>query len=116
MKVEMETIELRQILITQPIIKAVKDVYPDMEMSQFKTSKQPAGFGLSRMDRMMEEFEFDELLRTEPIEITPATKNGKLVGIQIDGKMKKLYEIVNGRHRIARAIIEKHTIIPANIL
>lgn len=111
-----EQIDLRQILITKPIINAVKEYNPDIDLSQFKLSKGEHGFGLSRMGQMMES-NFEELIENEPIELKVArTPDSKIIGAKIDGTMKKMYEIINGRHRITRAIIEGHKTIKAIII
>lgn len=109
-------VDLRQILISVPIEKAVKDYDVNVDTSVFKKSNQPHGFGLSRMENMMS-IEFDELLAKEPVQVKPAkTSAGKPMGVRIDGKMVPLYDIVNGRHRVARAIIEKRDDIPAIVI
>lgn len=111
-----EEVDLRQILITKPIINAVKEYNPDADLSQFKLSKGEPGFGLSRMEQMMES-NFEELLENEPVELKVAkTTEGKMIGAKIDGTMKKMYEILNGRHRITRAIIEGHKTIKAIVI
>ena len=112
----MEHIDLRQILITKPIINAVNEYNPDIDLTQFKLSKGKPGFGLSRMEQMMES-DFNELLEREPVELKVArTPDGKIIGTKIDGSMKKMYEIINGRHRITRAIIEGYKTIKATII
>lgn len=111
-----EEVDLRQILITKPIMNAVKEYNLDADLSQFKLSKGEHGFGLSRMGQMMES-NFEELLENEPVELKVArTPDGKMIGTKIDGSMKKMYEILNGRHRITRAIIEGHKTIKAIIV
>ena len=111
-----EQIDLRQILITKPIINAIKQYVPDIDLSEFKISKGEQGFRLNRMDQMMES-NFDELLENEPVELKVArTPDGKMIGAKIDGVMKKMYEIINGRHRITRSIIEGNKSIKAIIV
>jgi hypothetical protein len=111
-----EEVDLRQILITEPIINAIKEYNPDADLSEFKLSRSPPGFRLSRMDQMIQS-NFDELIKNEPIELKIAKNNeGKMIGVKIDGRMKKAYEILNGRHRIARAIIDGKKTINAIIL
>jgi hypothetical protein len=112
----LEEIDLRQILITTPIINAVKEYNTDIDMSQFKLSKSAQGFKLSRMEQMMLS-NFDKLLESDPVELKVAkNSDGKMIGTKIDGIMKKMYEIINGRHRITRSIIEGHKTIKSNIL
>jgi hypothetical protein len=109
-------IYLRQILITDPIIDAVKEKNPSIDTTEFKKSKGVPGFRVSRMDNMMS-LDFDELLSREPVELKPAKNSaGQPMGITIDGKKYPLYEIMNGRHRIARSIIEGREKINATIV
>ena len=92
-----EQIDLRQILITKPIINAIKEYVPDIDLNEFKISKGEQGFRLNRMEQMMES-NFDELLENEPVELKVArTPDGKMIGSKIDGSMKKMYEIINGK-------------------
>ena len=109
---------LQQILITQPIINAVQKYRPDFDLDTegFKMSTKEPGFRLSRMERMMEA-NIDELLENEPVELEHCfTAEGKKKGRKINGKGVLVYDIVNGRHRIARAIIEGKTEINADIV
>jgi hypothetical protein len=101
-----EEIEIRQIAITQPIISAIHEIDPDFDLSKFKKSDQPHGFRLPRMERMMEA-DLNSLLQQEPVEVVKAKSMGRTRGVNIDGVTKILYDIVNGRHRVARAIIDK---------
>jgi hypothetical protein len=111
-----EEIDLRQILITEPIINVIKEYNSVIDLNQFKLSKSNPGFRLPRMEKMMQS-NFDELIQNEPIELKIARNNdGKMIGLKIDGTMKKAYEIINGRHRIARAIIDGKKTINAVIL
>lgn len=111
-----EEIDLRQILITTPIVEAVKSIKEDADLSAFKMSKGNQGFKLARMERMMES-DFDELIKNEPVELKIARNNeGKMIGVKIDGVTKKSYEIINGRHRISKAIIDGRKTINANIM
>lgn len=108
-------VDIRQILLTKPIINAIKeyDINQTINLDEFKLSKGEQGFKLPRMDRMIEA-NLDEL---EPVELKIArTVDGKIIGTKIDGQMKKMYEIVNGRHRIARSIIDGRKFISANII
>lgn len=110
-----ETIDLRQILITRPIIEAVLQHNKEANLDEFRLSKGGQGFPLNRMENIMQ-VDFDELLKNEPVELILARNNqGKIIGIKIDGKLMRAYEILNGRHRIARAIIDNRKTINANI-
>jgi hypothetical protein len=103
------TVQLIQLLLTEPIVEAITTRRPgfDRRVENFKMSKGEQGFKLSRMDGMMSVLNFDALLTSEPIEIKASMTlpNGTI-----------LYEIVNGRHRVARAIIEQRQHIEATIL
>ena len=111
-----EEIQLRQILITQPIRQAIQEYNPALNVSEYKNSLLPQGFRLSRIEQMMRA-DFSTLLTNDPVELKKAfSSEGKPLGAKIDGQMKRLYEIVNGRHRIARAILESRPTILANIL
>jgi len=111
-----EYIDLRQILLSQPIIDIIKLYNPNIDLKQYKLSKKPHGFRLSRMTEIMNA-DFDKLLEIEPIEIIEAkNEQGKFIVTKINGNIKKLYEINNGRHRVARAIIEGIPNIKSKIL
>ena len=102
-------VNLTQLLLTQPIIDAIQTQRAafDARTENFKMSKEQSGFKLSRMPGMMSVANFDALLAAEPIEIRPAMKKS-------DGTI--LYEIQNGRHRVARAIAENRAQINATVV
>jgi hypothetical protein len=97
-------ININQIALTRPIL----DVLP-FTPSNPKPKFIPQGFQLSRMDRMssLSRAEFEELLTRDPVQVTPLRKDG--VALQKNGL--PLYDIVDGRHRVARAIMEHMTTI-----
>ncbi len=103
------TVQLIHLLLTEPIVEAITTHRPgfNRRAENFKMSKGEQGFKLSRMDGMMSVLNFDALLTAEPIEIKASMTlpNGTI-----------LYEIQNGRHRVARAIIEQRQHIEATIL
>ena len=106
-----QTINIKQIAITEPILNAVKNVNSDIDVNNLTISKESEqGFGLSRMDRMMEA-NIDDLLESEPVEVKKIPR----AGVKVNGKLQQLYTIVNGRHRIARAILTGKNDIPVNI-
>ena len=107
--------DLRQILITPPIKKAILEINSEIDLSKYKIKKSMAGFRLSRMPLMMAA-DFQKLLLLYPVEIRAATIRGRKMGYLIDGKIKPLYEIINGRHRVARAIIDGQTQINVKII
>ena len=105
-----EPVKLTNILITQPIIEAVKQQRPDFDykMEGFKlltAELGDPGFKLSRMDRMMSA-DIGALVQTEPVQLRAAARSR--AGI--------LYEIVDGRHRFTRSIIDRLPTINANII
>lgn len=62
---------------------------------------------------LMMEANFDELVQNEPIEVKyKRNKDGKKMG---KGR-KPLFIIINGRHRVTRAIIEGKSELPVIIL
>ena len=103
-----ETVKLINIMLTQPIIDAVKERKPefDAKAAGFKMSKAAHGFKLARMDNMMQA-NISELVQAEPVELRPAA-NHPTLGV--------LYDIVNGRHRVTRSIIDGLPTINATIL
>jgi len=107
-----QTINIKQIAITEPIVNAVKIANSSIDVNNLTISKEAdQGFGLSRMDRMMEA-NIDTLLALEPVEVKKIPR----MGVKVDGKMQQLYTIVNGRHRIARAILEGKNDIAVKII
>lgn len=110
-----EEIDIRQILLTKPILDSIEEYNPDIDITKFKLSKGEQGFKLTRMERIMES-NFDKLINEDPVEVKVARSNGKIIGTKIDGVMKKMYEIINGRHRITRAIIDGYKMIKVKIV
>ena len=95
-------IDLRQILITQPIIDAVKGVNADINLDDFSISKGEQGFRLNRVNEIRNIKDFENFVNQNPILV----KKLKGVGKKIDGNLVQLYEIIDGRHRFARSIID----------
>jgi len=93
--------DLRQILITIPIENAVQILNPKIDLSIYTRQKGEQGFPLVRIDDMDK--------KTDPVILTPVPNMGK----KIDGTMKQVYTIVDGRHRIAYAISNGKLSIPA---
>ena len=115
---DVSQVRLQQILLTDPIVAAIQTYRPDFDpvAEGFKMSKKEGGFGLSRMDRMMEA-DIDKLLEDEPVELEHVyDAKGVKRGRKIDGVGVLLYDIVNGRHRVARSIIEGRGEITADII
>ena len=108
-------LDLRQIFITNAIIATIKKYNPDFDyrssgFRQGPNAASEAPFPLGRMDRIMElnPLEFNNLLITEPIEVKPTR-----LGVLVNGKQLRAYELVNGRHRFTRAILEGRPTINA---
>jgi hypothetical protein len=96
------------------MVDAIKERHPDANIVSIV--EKDSSFPLNRMDRMMEA-DFDTLLASEPVQLRiKRSPEGKPQGKRIDNVMKQLYIIANGRHRIARAIIEGRDSVPVEIL
>ncbi len=102
-----QQINISQILITKPIIDAAIEIKPNMQFSHLSIehNKSKCEFKLIRMENMMNA-DFEQLLLDEPIKVKPSySNNGKPFGKKINGVMKPMYEIIDGRHRICRILI-----------
>ena len=100
----MSEVDLRQILITEPILEAVKKISgnPQFEFHKFKKQRGEQGFPLNRLDL---------LESTDPITLRAIPGRGT----KIDGSIKQVYEIIDGRHRVAYAIATKKNTINAMV-
>jgi len=106
-------IDLRQLLMTDPIFTAsIQLKGSSINKTPYLKDKGHQGFHLSRVNRMSKA----NLNKLEAIEIRPKLVNGKPVGRKIDGHTMPLYEIVNGRHRVAKALAEGRKTIQVKIL
>ena len=115
---ELTKINIQQILITPPIIEMALVLNPILNTYYLTLAKatENDGFGLNRMEYMMEA-DFEKLLIKEPIVLKRlVNKDGNRIGKVINGNKKQLYEIIDGRHRVCRAIIERMTEIECKIL
>ena len=101
---------LRQLLLTNRIVDAVKTKVPTFDQTNFRMSHLDPGFVLHKMNTMMghNANTYNKLLKDEPVKVTAAInpKSGKKAAIKIDEVMKPAYDIIDGRHRVTRAIIE----------
>jgi hypothetical protein len=106
-------VDLRQILLSPRIIDAIQTIIsPEKDLTSYTMSKLPAGFGLNRFDSIMEMSaeSFNELLHKEPIQVKKAVNpTGQGLGVKVDGRLLQGYELMDGRHRVARAIAEDKT-------
>jgi hypothetical protein len=89
-------VTLSTIVITYRIVNAVKKYKPDIDLSGF-CIVEDGTLPLNRMENMMS-LDFESLIDKEPVQLRET----------FDG-----YRILNGRHRIARAIIEGRISIKA---
>jgi hypothetical protein len=98
-------VKLTNILLSDKIIAQVRKWDPKIDTSEFQLSSLPSGFGLGKMENMMgiPDNEFYEILRNEPVELDYDSGSG-------------MYNIRNGRHRIARSIIVGDAMILAKIV
>lgn len=97
-----DELNIRQILITKPILDEIKKKKNNPSfLSQFTIQKGEQGFPLTRMKSMktIKKSKFKSFIKKNPI-IVKSTQYGK----KIDGEKKRLYELVDGRHRLTRAI------------
>jgi hypothetical protein len=111
-------VNIQQVLITQPIIDAALYINPILDTNYLSLGKDifNSGFGLNRMENMMN-LNLEDLLLKEPIVLKPLlNKDGKGFGKIINGKKKQLYEIIDGRHRVCRIILERMTELECIIL
>lgn len=116
--VEYTTVLLSQIILSPSIMKAISD-WTVQPINITNPCEDDGAFKLSRMARMMDATteEFDTLIASDVIQVRRKKgQNGKNQGIRIDGIMRQLFVIANGRHRIARAIIEGKTSVLVEIL
>lgn len=111
-------VDIRQILITEPIKQGVISLTGNsaINLSKFKKAPGHQGFPLPRLEAIRNK-NIRANLERYPIELEVLrNKDGNPLGTAINGVRKPLYKIVNGRHRFAKAVAEGLTVIPAIIL
>ena len=86
-------LDIRQILLTKPILNILES---KVDVSGYSKQKGFQGFPLKRMNTLK-----NNINSLEPI-VVKETKYGK----SIDGEKKRLYEIIDGRHRLTKAILQ----------
>jgi hypothetical protein len=106
-------VDLRQIRITPPIVSAVESYNPDIDLSSFKIDRDKFTTPLNRMENMMSADPI--VIQDIPVKLVNVKRDGKNVGVLIDGTRKALYDIMDGRHRITRSIIDGNKQINAII-
>jgi hypothetical protein len=107
-------VDLRQIRITPSIVSAIERYNPSIELSSFKIDRNKFTTPLNRMESIMiaDPIEIEKL----HVKLLNVKRDGKNVGVPIDGTIKALYDIMDGRHRITRSIINGNKQINAIIL
>lgn len=94
---ETKSVPLKSILITDPIVKAAKQINPQVNVQGFKKQPGSQGFALSRIN------ENKNVTGTPPaILVKPYGNTG-------------YYEIIDGRHRVTNALVENKENINAQI-
>ena len=114
----LKKLNIQQVIITQPILDAALELNPIIDTYYFSINKNTTSndFRLNRMDNMMNA-DFDRLLLKDPVVLKAfKNENGKQFGRKINGKIKPLYEIIDGRHRMCRIILEQMTELECLIL
>jgi len=104
---------LRQILMTDPILNGANSLRPansKLNRTPYLKEKGEQGFRLARLNRM-KAANLNALLEAEPIVVKPKPKAGR----KINGTMKQLYSVTNGRHRLARSLANNRKTIKARI-
>jgi hypothetical protein len=91
-----KNLDVRQILLTKPIENELRK--ENINLSRFSLQKGHQGFPLSRINTM-KKINYNTLIQRNPITVKK-TKYGK----NINGEQKQLYELIDGRHRLTRAI------------
>jgi hypothetical protein len=96
--------ELYRILITEPIVVAVKKLNPLADLSIYKRARGEQGFALTRLTGIESKGGLITL------------KKVPNMGVRKNGVLNQLYEIIDGRHRVAYAIASGESYIDAEIL
>jgi len=106
-------IDMQQLLMTDRIFTAAETIKgSSIDRTPYLKEKGHQGFPLIRIQHILEA----NLNKLEAINIKPKIVNGKAVGRKIEGLSVPLYEIENGRHRVAKAIAEGRKFIEATIV
>ena len=101
-------VDLQQILLTKPILNATRKLRANVNVSKFLTQRGHQGFKLTRLNRMKNA----NLDKLEPVVLRKVKGRGR----KIDGMLKQLYEVIDGRHRISKAIATGKTRIKARVM
>jgi len=104
-------LNLRQLLMTDPIFNGANSLRKTkLNRSLYAKERGEQGFGLARLNRI-KTVDLDSLLKTEPIVVKTKPRMGR----KINGTLKQLYSITNGRHRVARSLANNRRTIKARI-
>lgn len=106
-------IDLRQILMTDHIMNGA-DVLKQgpIDRTPYKKERGHPGFPLGRLKNIS----YAKLKNLKPISLAHKKHNGVPIGAKVNGKLVPLYEIQDGRHRVAKALAEGKTTIDAKIV
>lgn len=101
----MSNININQIVLTVQIVNAILQYEPNKKINNQVVND--GTFRLSRMESIMEFKDYKNALIDDPIQVKKSYdyKNNT-----------EIYIIINGRHRIARAILEDINELPVNII
>ena len=107
-------LNLRQILMTDPILNGANSIRnankPRLNRTLYSKERGEQGFRLARLNRI-KTADLNSLLESEPIVVKPKPKMGR----RINGTMKQLYSVTNGRHRLARSLANNRKTVKARI-
>lgn len=114
---EGQSINIRQLLLTNPIIECatrIRGSAINLTPYTIEKDKHQQGFGLGRLEQIQKA----NLNSLEPITIRKKRNSkGRLMGTVINRTMPRvqLYTIVDGRHRVAKALAEGRQTIHAKM-
>lgn len=103
-------IKLKQIQLSRQIEKTIKSINPNIDLDGFNIVNDGT-FRLTRMEDMLKA-DIKKLLKNEPIQVRTIQNNI----VNINDQDLQLYEIINGRHRVSKAIIDKLEEIDVQII
>ena len=100
-------VDISQILISKPILNAVKSINPDFNVKQYslKLDKKAGPFPLARIHDYMASG-IKDVTKENPITVSFVAEQGG----------KQYYSIEDGRHRYAQALAIGQTTIKARIV
>lgn len=90
------------------MINATRKLRSNVNVSKFLKQQGTQGFKLTRLNRM----QHANLDKLEPVVLKKVKNKGR----KINGVLKQVYEVIDGRHRITTAIASGKTSIRAKII